>query len=294
MKCLEKDRTRRYETANGLAADIMRHLTNEPVVARPPSVGYKFQKAWRRNKLVFSAGIALAAALIGGISLTTWQAVRAGRAEREKSRLLVDAKDAKEREASERKRAVEEAQSAIAARDLAHARLVQQYLRRGQSMCEQGDMIRGLHWLVRSFREASTYSAAFKDDARQNLASWLRHFRAPGFVLPPEGSVTTIALDPNGQLAVTGSSSGRVQFWPVKTGEPLGISVQHSGVAAISFSSDARLMMTTGDDIVQLWETQSGVRLTAPIQHQGVERGVFSGDGKRVLTFGMSGQDAQV
>ena len=52
MKCLEKDRSRRYETANGLAADLKRHLNNEPVVARPPSAAYKFQKAFRRNKLV--------------------------------------------------------------------------------------------------------------------------------------------------------------------------------------------------------------------------------------------------
>jgi hypothetical protein len=56
MKALEKDRARRYETANGLAADLKRHLTNEPVVARPPSTGYKLQKAWRRNKLVFATG----------------------------------------------------------------------------------------------------------------------------------------------------------------------------------------------------------------------------------------------
>ena len=65
MKCLEKDRTRRYETANGLAADLKRHLNNEPVVARPPSAAYRFQKAFRRNKLVFTAGAAVAAALVG-------------------------------------------------------------------------------------------------------------------------------------------------------------------------------------------------------------------------------------
>ena len=66
MKCLEKDRTRRYETANGLAADIQRHLANEPVVARPPSAAYRFQKAWQRNKLVFTAGTAVAVALVAG------------------------------------------------------------------------------------------------------------------------------------------------------------------------------------------------------------------------------------
>ncbi|MHC4520252.1 MAG: serine/threonine protein kinase, partial [Planctomycetota bacterium] len=55
MKCLEKDRTRRYETANGLALDVTRHLRNEPVIARPPTVVYQLQKAWRRNKVVYTA-----------------------------------------------------------------------------------------------------------------------------------------------------------------------------------------------------------------------------------------------
>jgi hypothetical protein len=81
MKCLEKDRTRRYETANGLAADLKRHLSNEPVVARPPSTAYRFQKAFRRNKLVFTAATAVAAALVLGIAVSAWL-VRATRQER--------------------------------------------------------------------------------------------------------------------------------------------------------------------------------------------------------------------
>src|SRR5262245_399801 len=64
MKCLEKDRTRRYETANGLAADLKRHLNTEVVSARPPSAAYRFQKAFRRNKVVFSAGLAVVVALV--------------------------------------------------------------------------------------------------------------------------------------------------------------------------------------------------------------------------------------
>jgi len=51
MKCLEKDRTRRYETANALAMDLQRHLNDEPVVACPPSRSYRFQKLIRRNRL---------------------------------------------------------------------------------------------------------------------------------------------------------------------------------------------------------------------------------------------------
>src|SRR5262245_31405561 len=80
MKCLEKDRTRRYETANGLASDIQRHLSNEPVVARPPSATYRLHKTWQRNKLVFTAGAVVAVALVASTSVSIWQAIRATRA----------------------------------------------------------------------------------------------------------------------------------------------------------------------------------------------------------------------
>jgi serine/threonine protein kinase/TolA-binding protein len=80
MKCLEKDRTRRYETANGLAMDIQRHLNNEPITARPPSSVYRFRKALRRNKLAFGAAAVVMLALLLGIAVSTWQAVRATRA----------------------------------------------------------------------------------------------------------------------------------------------------------------------------------------------------------------------
>ncbi|MGA2555020.1 MAG: protein kinase, partial [Verrucomicrobiota bacterium] len=83
MKCLEKDRTRRYETANGLAHDIVCHLHSEPVLARPPSRLYRFQKLVRRNKLVFTAAAVMSAVLVLGAIVSTWQAVRATHAKRE-------------------------------------------------------------------------------------------------------------------------------------------------------------------------------------------------------------------
>jgi serine/threonine protein kinase len=82
MKCLEKDRVRRYETANGLAMDLQRHLSNEPVEARPPSTLYRVQKAIRRNKGAFAAAAAIAVVLILASVISTWQAVRATRAEK--------------------------------------------------------------------------------------------------------------------------------------------------------------------------------------------------------------------
>jgi len=82
MKALEKDRNRRYGTASGLAADIERHLRDEPVEAGPPSAVYRFGKFARRNKAALVAGLVVAAALCLGLIGTTWQAIRATHAER--------------------------------------------------------------------------------------------------------------------------------------------------------------------------------------------------------------------
>ncbi|MGA2864875.1 MAG: tetratricopeptide repeat-containing protein kinase family protein, partial [Verrucomicrobiota bacterium] len=64
MKCLEKDRTRRYETANGVATDLERHLQNEPVVARPPSTAYQAAKFCRRHRFGVAAAAVLAFVLV--------------------------------------------------------------------------------------------------------------------------------------------------------------------------------------------------------------------------------------
>jgi len=82
MKSLEKDRSRRYETANGLARDIDRYLHNQPVEASPPSALYRFRKFARRNRGGLTVAMLLTAALVTGTAVSTWQAVRATRAER--------------------------------------------------------------------------------------------------------------------------------------------------------------------------------------------------------------------
>jgi WD40 repeat protein/serine/threonine protein kinase len=80
MKCLEKDRTRRYETANGLATDLKRHLNNEPVLACPPSKLYEFQKTVRRHKFGFVAAAMVVATLVAGLLGTSIGLGRANRA----------------------------------------------------------------------------------------------------------------------------------------------------------------------------------------------------------------------
>ncbi|MCH7475701.1 MAG: serine/threonine protein kinase [Gemmatimonadetes bacterium] len=81
MKAMETDRNRRYETVNGLAMDIQRHLNDEAVVARPPSTRYRLAKFVRRNRTAVGAGALIAASLVVGAGAATVGMVRATRAE---------------------------------------------------------------------------------------------------------------------------------------------------------------------------------------------------------------------
>ncbi len=81
LKALEKDRNRRYESVNGLAMDIRRHLTGEPVTAVPPSAGYRLRKSARKHRAALTMAAAIALLLVAGVAVSTWQAVRATRAE---------------------------------------------------------------------------------------------------------------------------------------------------------------------------------------------------------------------
>jgi serine/threonine protein kinase len=101
MKALEKDRKRRYETANDFAADLMRHLTGQPVEACPPSAWYRLRKNARRNRTVLIPAILVAVALAAGAATSAWQAVRATRAG-----VLAEEKASEARAAAEESKAV--------------------------------------------------------------------------------------------------------------------------------------------------------------------------------------------
>ena len=99
MRCLEKDRSRRYETANGLALDVERHLRGDAVLAAPPSAAYRLRKFVRRNKATVAAVAAVMLALVGGLAAALWQASRAREAEQRK--MIVAEEEARQRRRAE-------------------------------------------------------------------------------------------------------------------------------------------------------------------------------------------------
>lgn len=94
MKAIEKERQRRYETANGLSRDVQRYLRGEPVHARPPSQWYLLTKLVRRNRASFAAGGIALFGLLGGFGVSTWLFLRERDARQEQARLRMVAEEA--------------------------------------------------------------------------------------------------------------------------------------------------------------------------------------------------------
>jgi serine/threonine protein kinase/WD40 repeat protein len=118
MKCLEKDRTRRYETANGLAFDVLRYLHNEPVLARPVSAAYRLRKLVARNKLVFASAAAITASLLLG-SIVSFSLYIKERQDRQRA---IASEKAKTQEAARALAAEADAKEKLRASYLAQAR----------------------------------------------------------------------------------------------------------------------------------------------------------------------------
>jgi serine/threonine protein kinase/WD40 repeat protein len=215
MKCLEKDRQRRYETANGLAADIKRHLGNEPVTARPPSAAYRFQKAFRRNKMVFAAGTAIAAALLLGVIASSWQSVRATRAQREALSARVDAetneKKAVESQLNESRLRAQAQSQELAARQRAYA----SDMNVAKQALDGNNLGRALDLLNRQRPEAG----------QKDLRGWewrylwqQTHSDALFTLCQQSSEINSLAVSPKGEwLAVGVRHGGGLSLWDVRT-----------------------------------------------------------------------------
>jgi serine/threonine protein kinase/WD40 repeat protein len=206
MKCLEKDRGRRYETANGLARDIERHLSNEPVLARPPSTIYGFQKTVRRHWVGFSAIAAILATLAVGLVVSTLEAIRARQAEQGQSRQRIAAQQARADEANQKAAVQQELYKSLVAQARA-IRLLRQTGYRDQVF----DLLK---------------QAEVLDVPRKNLADLRRE--AMDCMGDPAGqtpitltdfatNIVTACLSPSGKLAafVLGPSKSTPGFGPI-------------------------------------------------------------------------------
>jgi WD40 repeat protein/tRNA A-37 threonylcarbamoyl transferase component Bud32/tetratricopeptide (TPR) repeat protein len=296
MKTLEKDRNRRYETANGLAMDLQHFLREEPVVARPPSSLYRFQKLVRRNKLAVAAAGCIIAALILGIAVSTWQAIRATRSEREQGRLHLEALKAK---------AEAEANGVRLAESLTKLEI-----QRAEELFTAGDASTALAYLARVLRQDPTNRVAAE---RVVSALTQRDFALPiSEPLQHKGDVAFAEFSPNGLLVLT--ACGACRIWDAATGRQL-LELDHgaasefaSGLDCAHFSPDGTKVVTvqsglnspfapaTGKDVLpaavktaRIWSSKTGEALKVLKHDDWVRSAKFSRDGRKVVTASNDG-----
>ncbi|HXJ56675.1 MAG TPA: serine/threonine-protein kinase [Verrucomicrobiae bacterium] len=296
MKCLEKDRARRYETANGLAADIQRHLSNVPVLASPPDNLYRFQKTMRRHKLAFAAGGAVVASLVIGLGLSLMQFIEKSEAYRQS--FAAQTKERKAREAAQEAQRNERRQYLDAEnkrRQLAKA-LNRMQLQKAEELFTAGDSSGALSSLARLLRQDPTNRLA-----AERMLSALSHrtFAVARFApIQHTSSVYSAEFSPDGQWLVTSCGDKTVRLWDATTGHAVGQPLQHeSDVTCSHFSPDGQQVVTACGDwgkarrgYGRVWDAKSGQPITHPLVHWDlVSSARFSSDGKSVVTASFDG-----
>jgi WD40 repeat protein len=264
MKCLEKDRNRRYETANSLAMDIHRYLCNEPVQACPPSARYRLHKFVRRNWAgLIAAGLVLFALVLGivGASIGMMRATQ----ERAVARQERD-----DKETALNHLVTEKARTQAA---LDQSRLLSGELAfdKGQLLGESGDPNLALLWLARSLKLTPPNALQLQAAIRTNLGAWEPQVNGLRMVLPREGGVFAVAFAPKGRI-MTASwkpdsrtvtverfdlSTGRSDATQTFTGELAYSSDGFDPLFAFSPTADYFLVGFT-DGVVQLKDLTTG------------------------------------
>jgi WD40 repeat protein/tRNA A-37 threonylcarbamoyl transferase component Bud32 len=279
MKCLEKDRTRRYETANSVALDVERHMKNEPVVARPPSVGYRLQKSFRRNRVAFATAGAVGLALVSGVFVSTWQAVRATRAEGEQKRLRVIAQT-NEWKAHNAQVKVEEQ------RRRAEQNLYAANMNLAQLAWEQNNGT----LLHKSLEESADYpNRGFE------WYYWQRQTHLELKALRGHsGAIYSVAVSPDGMRIVTGSKDRTAKVWDAASGAEIVALNGHSGsIQSAAFSPDGQQIVTgSADGTAKVWDAVSGKErrtLKGQWQSSDLVSAAFSPEGQQIVTCSSDG-----
>ncbi len=278
MKCLEKDRARRYETANGLAADLARHLNDEPVTARPPSAGYRMQKFVRRHPVGLVMAAVMFLLLTVGITLTGWQARRAQQAERAERAAQAGAEQARQTALVEaekaRQAAAGEAEKRAAAQAARNALSTSDFLQAVRLVAED-NATDAVAYLVRSLSADPANDAALT-----RLATLLmyRTWLLPTVVMTNSSALNAVDFSSDGMRLVSAAVNGDVQVWDARTGQPQGEPLKHpTSVTAARFSADARRIVTAWGDLVRVWDAQTGQPLTGPLSDREDEPEVRAG-----------------
>jgi WD40 repeat protein/serine/threonine protein kinase len=267
MKCLEKDRNRRYETASGIAADVRRYLNDEPVQACQPSAWYRFRKFARRNKRAVVTATVVALAVVLAVAVLATSTVLIAGALQAETRAKDDLEMALKRERRD---------ACFHRITLAHREL-------------SGDNLGGTLKLL--------------DDCPEDLREWEWHYlkrlcRVEPLVLRDTADVNSVAFRPDGDQIAAACGDGTVKVWDLKTSKVVQTLRGHkSYVFSVAFRPpDGRyLASASADRTVRVWDLTTGAKVFECGGHLGEFNGMayavaFSPDGRHLFAGSEDGR----
>ncbi|MBN9688696.1 MAG: protein kinase [Verrucomicrobia bacterium] len=319
LKCLEKARARRYETANGLSADLLRFLNHEVVIARPPNPLYRLGRMARRNRGLF---VALSSVLIvffvgGMVSFASYLQAAATL----KRLRVVEADQARLLRVSE-----QESASVRTARDVANRNLYAADIQLAFQSIQEGNLgrartllsaqvptngskdLRGFEWRYLWNRTQGDQKTTFRDHKNNVVAvawspdrKWLASGGADVVRLRSTANgapvaelsnlaapVTTLSFSPDSRKLAVASDDAQVRIltvpggaleWTITNASPRAVFSPASPLLAIGVGGN---MWAESDGEVQLWDTESRT-LVAKLPESG-DRAAFSPDGRLLVT----------
>jgi WD40 repeat protein len=316
MKCLEKDRKRRYESANAIAADVERYLNDDAVEACPPSPSYRFRKFARRNKAALAIAAAMALALLTGVVGLSASNAQIKREQQQTEQALFSEREAKNdlTESLKREQQVLSFQRfALAEREL----LADNIGAAEELLHEVPENLRGFEWrLLKGLHTgpqvlggsgSGLLDVAISPDGRLVASADLDPLKFTGELVLWDGAngrkiaalsghrgpVACITFSPDGKRLASFGSHRAINIWDVETRKVVrtlaGYRAGHGG--CLAFSPDGTsLALAAWDQGVRVWDLATGVEKLVYRGHRGLVTCVaFSPDGRRLASGGSDG-----